>query len=177
MALTPKKPVGVWSITPQSLFVARTFDDGANWYLTQEAPEIEPGAFLIRDAKLITETGTGTFTLATGITSEDVALFKSGGATADQFGVALSQAFQVPAGYVKKVKTDGTIYFVNTLETDLDGDGIADSTRSANIATQAWEWIKANPLLTAGIIVAAFILYKQVTSTGKKKKAAFLGIF
>lgn len=179
MALSDKKIIGSWKNAPGQVFKSRTFDNGTNFYLTQVISDF-PDAFIVRGKGLAADANN--FTLAAGVTVEDVNLLK----VSDDAGVQTPQSFVTPAGYVKKFTTDGTPYYVNAEEqrqadlgvVDTDGDGIADTPRSANLFTQITDWVKANPILAVGIAVAAylFIIKPMMGGSGKGKKKGLLAL-
>ncbi|GAB3519502.1 hypothetical protein [Emticicia fontis] len=179
MALSDKKIIGTWKNAPGSVFKSRTFNNGTSFYLTQVISDF-PDAFIVRGKGLAANTND--FTLATGITTEEVnALVAS-----DTYGVQTPETFVTPAGYVKKFTTDGTAYYVNADEqrqadlgaTDTDGDGIPDTTRSANLFTQVTDWVKANPILAVAILVAGyiFIIKPMMGGSGKGKRKGLLAL-
>lgn len=171
MALSNKKLIGTWKNVPGSVFQSLTFDNGNTFFLAQIISEY-PLAFIPRGKGLALNTND--FTLASGISNEDVQQL----AASDDYGVQIPASFKTPAGYVQKYATDGTPYYVNAEEqrqvdlgnTDTDGDGKPDS-RSANLFTQITDWVKANPILAVGIAIAVYLfIIKPMLGGGKKKK-------
>ena|SRR6218665_2076549 len=178
MALSDKKTFGTWKNAPGSVFKSRTFDNGTTFFLTQVISDF-PDAFIVRGRGLAGNTND--FVLATGITTEEVNQLQ----VSDSAGVQTPNTFVTPAGYVKKFTQDGTPYYVNSDEqrqadlgvTDSDGDGIPDTTRSANLFTQVTDWVKANPLTSVAIVVAVYIfVIKPMMGGGSKKKKGLLAL-
>jgi hypothetical protein len=174
MSLSNKKIIGSWKNVPGSIFHARTFDNGTTFYLVQVVSDY-PDAFIVRGRALAANTND--FTLASGIGTDDVNLLVA----SDSAGVQTPSSFVTPAGYVKKFTTDGTPYYENADERaayakgDTDGDGTIDS-RSANLFTQATDWVKANPVLSVGIAIAIYLFIIKPAMGGKGKKKGLLAL-
>lgn len=175
MALSNKKLIGSWKNVNGSVFHARTFDNGTTFFLVQVLSEY-PDAFIVRGRGLAANTND--FTLASGITTDDVNLLVA----SDSYGVQSPSSFVTPAGYVKKFTSDGTPYYENADERNLydkgdtDGDGKVDDGRSANLFTQVTDWVKANPLLSVGIGVAVYLFILKPMMGGKGKKKGLLAL-
>lgn len=174
MGLSDLKLLGSWDATPGAVYRVRFINN--KYYGTQDAPELGNGSFLIRDRKFFKNMGiSGFFTVASTITSDDLNLLETDVTEgADNYGATLSAKTNL-VGYLKQ--QSGINYYFQAsadLAADKDGDGLPDSTtaRSANVFNQAWDWIKANPMLSAGIALAVFLLWKS--SQGKGKKKGFL---
>ncbi|MFD2521370.1 hypothetical protein [Emticicia soli] len=176
MALSNRKLIGTWKNVPGSVFQAITFDNGTTFYLAQVLKEY-PLSFYIRGRGLAQNTNE--FQLASGVTTDDLTQLVE----SDTYGVQKPSSFKTPAGYVEKYATDGTAFFVNAEEqrqadlgNDSDGDGVPD-TRSANLFTQATDWVKANPVLAVGIAVAVYLfILKPMMGGGKGKKKGLLAL-
>jgi hypothetical protein len=147
---------------------AKNFTTGGKLYIANEYN----GGIVPRGKEIVSDVG---FTLASGLVVADFAAFPSSGGTG--VGIPTDLATN-PIGWAKKIDSEGNGYFKksedSTSNEDTNGDGIIDSNdsprNSANVLTQAMDWIKANPFLAAGIAIGAYLLFFQPKGRGKKKK-------
>lgn len=155
-------------------FYAKNFTIGGKLYIANEYN----GGLVPRGKELVSDAG---FVLASGFVVADFALYSISGGTG--LGIPTDLA-TTPNGWAKIADPEGNFYFKKldgvSNTNDLDGDGINDTTgleivqRSASFTTQAMDWIKANPIYTAGILIGLYLLY--TSSQGGKKRKKILGL-
>lgn len=95
----------------------------------------------------------------------------------DTGGFKVPVGFALPKGYAEVTESDGSVYLVpaelvkddNTIVTTT-GTTALTTTRST-ILTDPIGWVKANPILAAGIALGVYLLFFQ--KKGKKKRGSF----
>lgn len=178
MALSNKKVLGSWKPANNAVLRARTFDNGSKYFATQVITEF-PDAFVVRGRGILDANNNDHFTLASGITTEDITALEA----SNSAGLNTPSTWSTPAGYVQKFTTDGTPYYVNSADLleyekgDTDGDGVSDN-RSTNLFTSIGDWLGAsttNKVIAACVVVGIFLLVKNMGSKGRRK-SSFLGL-
>lgn len=140
------------------------------------------GGWVVRSRNFVLAAAT-MFTQAAGLVDADMAVLEAS-AGSDVGGFLPPTGFVTPTGYTETFDTNGRVYYVptNSASEDTNGDGVVDAgdtsttIRSANVFTQVWDWMKANPFLAGAIVLGIVVLYQSMTQKGKGRRKKILGL-
>lgn len=153
---------------------AKQFSPNGKMYIGNSVIGNSKETIVPRGKEIVSDTA---WIMASGFVVADFAAYSTSGGS----GVGIPTDLAVtPLGWARMTDNYGDFFQKadgGTLGVDTNGDGIADADlspiRSANMIDQITDWVKKNPLLTAGIALA---LYYVLSQNGKGKKKKFLGI-
>jgi hypothetical protein len=148
---------------------AKAFSPGGKLYIANTTVSSAPAGSTVlvpRGKEIVSDGG---WTMASGYVVADFASYSTSGGNGTGIPTDLATT---PNGWAKMQDNWGG-YFqkVETTTTDTNGDGVIDEkdkARSANSFDKAIDWVKANPLLAAGIVLGVYLVF--FAKKGKKKK-------